>query len=45
VVGGVIYFAAHPGGRIPDELKEKDDNMKMNWRKRGKQETVQRIGS
>jgi len=45
VVEGVIYFTSHPGDRIPNELKEKEYNKKMDWRKRGNQETVQRIGS
>jgi hypothetical protein len=45
VVECVIYFASRPGDRIPDEMKEKKDNKKMNWRKRGNQETVQSIGS
>jgi hypothetical protein len=45
VVEDVICFASHPGDRIPDELKEKEDNKKMNWRKRGNQEIVKRIGS
>jgi len=45
VVECVICFASHPGDRIPDELMEKEDNKKMNWRKKGNQATVQRIGN
>jgi hypothetical protein len=45
VVEGDIYFASRLGDRIPDDMKEREDNRKMNWRKRGNQKTLQIIGS